>query len=147
MEHSEFRHSIPIQVRFSDIDRLNHVNNACYHNYFELARVKYFNEVLNDRIKWDSNGFVLARTEIDHILPVYLEDELTCFTKVTAIGTKSLTIKNLLMVKKENGWVLSAACTGILVAMNYKLNESMPVPAEWRRMFLDFEGSIHENKK
>ena len=40
-----------IQVRFSDLDVLGHVNNTIYFSYFELARVHYFRELLG--IDWD----------------------------------------------------------------------------------------------
>jgi acyl-CoA thioesterase FadM len=41
MEYDPFKLSIPIQVRFSDLDALGHVNNVTYFTYFEIARVKY----------------------------------------------------------------------------------------------------------
>ena len=47
MIFEDFKHVTPIQIRFVDIDRLDHVNNACYLNFFELGRVKYFNLVLH----------------------------------------------------------------------------------------------------
>src|SRR3954462_11762476 len=94
MEFNDYKHIIPIQVRFSDVDRLNHVNNACYLNYFELGRVRYFNEVLGDSIDWKDEGFILARTEVDHIEPLFLNDAVYCFTRIAAVGTKSITVHN-----------------------------------------------------
>ena len=35
-----------VQVRFSDIDLLGHVNNVAYFNYFEMARIHYFHPLL-----------------------------------------------------------------------------------------------------
>lgn len=139
MTYSDYKHIIPIQVRFADVDRLNHVNNACYLSYFELGRVKYFNQVLVDAIHWDKQGFILARTEIDHKVPVFLNDEVYCCTRVTTIGNKSLTIKNSILKKQNDQLIECAAGIGILVAMNYTDNLSMPVPEAWRRLMLDFE--------
>jgi len=34
----------PIQIRFSDCDMLQHVNNAIYLQYFETARINFFNQ-------------------------------------------------------------------------------------------------------
>ena len=42
-----FRHKIPIQIRFKDLDDMGHVNNANHLSYIELARVKYFQEVFD----------------------------------------------------------------------------------------------------
>ena len=42
---------LKIQVRFSDLDILGHVNNVTYLSYFEMARVYYFKELVGT--KWD----------------------------------------------------------------------------------------------
>ncbi len=135
----DYKHIIPIQVRFSDIDRLNHVNNACYLNYFELGRVQYFTAVLSSSINWNTHGFVAARTEIDHLAPVFLNDEIYCCSRVIRLGNKSLTIKNSI-VKKENDTLIEwAAGIGILVAMDYVNNVSIELPGEWRKRMEAFE--------
>jgi acyl-CoA thioester hydrolase len=140
IKFKKYRHCIPVQIRFSDIDKLNHVNNACYHNFIEMGRVRYFEEVVGDRVNWEKSGFMLARTEIDHIEQVYLHDELYCFTRVFRIGNKSVGIKNSL-VKKEKGKLIECAeINAVLVAMDYKRNASIRVPDEWRKKFSAFEG-------
>lgn len=131
-----FKHSIEIQIRFSDIDRLNHVNNACYLNYIELARVNYFNTVFKNYIDWSKEGFVIARTELDYLEPIFLTDEVHCYTRITKVGTKSVTIENLLIKNKNQ---LAAKCIGILVAMDYELNESKKVPTKWLELLNLFE--------
>jgi acyl-CoA thioester hydrolase len=137
---SDYRHRIPIQIRFSDIDRLDHVNNACYHNYAELGRVTYFKDVLTGLINWDRQGFILARTEIDHLEPLFLNDEVSCYTRIGRIGNKSVTVQNLITKKNDLTEVISAAITGILVAMDYEQNESIAVPLPWRNAICRHEG-------
>lgn len=138
----DYKHVIPIQLRFADIDRLNHLNNAKYLTFFELGRVSYFGKVLNNAIEWDKNGFILARTEIDHLTTIHLNDEVYCFTKVIRLGNKSLTIKNS-VVKKVNGEFIEAASgIGILVAMDYVKNVSIPIPENWRKLFEEFEAAL-----
>ena len=51
-----YKQKTPIQIRFKDIDRLGHVNNANHVTYFELARVDYFNALAGDDIKIDWVG-------------------------------------------------------------------------------------------
>lgn len=36
-----FTHWVPVELRYSDLDPQNHVNNAVYFTYFELARVRF----------------------------------------------------------------------------------------------------------
>jgi acyl-CoA thioester hydrolase len=135
-----FRHCIDIQIRFSDIDRLDHVNNACYLNYFELGRVHYFNDVLKDLINWDVQGFILARTEIDHIEPLYLYDRVRCYTRIANIGNKSVTVENIVVKSATAGEVECAKGKGILVAMDYTVRESVNVPDAWKKAASVYEG-------
>lgn len=135
----DYKHGLKIQIRFSDIDKINHVNNACYLNYFETSRVNYFDTVFNGRNDWNKQGFVLARNEINHLHPIHLEDEIYCLTKVTQLGTKSLTLKNTIIKKVGDTYIECANGIGILVAMNYITHESIPLPEEWKELITDFE--------
>lgn len=139
MQYQDYKHIIPIQIRFCDIDKLNHVNNSVYHNYIELGRVTYSKEVLKDQINWDENGFILARTEIDHRIQVHLNDEIYCCTKVLGFGNKSIRFKNAIIKKEHNEFIECASVVGILVAMDYISNISIPVPGAWRKLIDGFE--------
>jgi len=142
----DFKHKIPIQIRFADIDRLNHVNNACYLSFFELGRVYYFNEILGNAINWNEKGFVLARTEINHLEPIFLTDEVYCYSKVTKIGTKSLTINNQICKKNHLGdFIECANGLGILVAMDYISQQSIMIPELWKKRIEKFEGDLNLN--
>lgn len=136
----EYRHIVPIQIRFSDIDRLNHVNNACYHNYIELGRVDYFEKVLGREINWNISGFVLARTEMDHLEQVYLGDQIHCCTRVFRFGNKSIGVQNAIVRASGAGIDLCADVRAVLVAMDYRENVSIPVPQRWKEMMAEFEG-------
>ncbi len=139
MNFEDYNHHLQIQIRFSDIDKINHVNNACYLNYFETSRVDYFNKVFKGRNNWDEIGFVLARNEINHFHPIHLEDEIYCLTKVIKLGNKSLTLKNSILRKEENTFIECANGIGVLVAMNYLTRESIALPKEWIKMINEFE--------
>jgi len=134
-----FVHCTPIQIRFKDIDRLGHVNNANHLTYFEIARTEYFREVFAERIDWHEEGTILARTEIDYRTPIFLRDELYCFTKVSRMGSKSFDMLNVL-VRIENGQVVRCAegrC--VMVCMNYNTNETIAMPASWREAVAAYE--------
>lgn len=135
----DYKHGLKIQIRFSDIDKINHVNNACYLNYFETSRVNYFDTVFKGRNNWDKQGFVLARNEINHLVPIHLEDEIYCLTKIVQLGTKSLTLKNAIIKKVGDSYIESANGIGILVAMNYVTHESITLPEEWKELINEFE--------
>lgn len=141
MVYQDYKHIIPIQIRFKDTDRIGHVNNANYLTYFEQGRVEYFNTVFQRNINWEQQGFVLARTELNHVLPVYLQDRIYVGTRVAKLGNKSLTVANVLF-KVENDVVTECANgVGILVAMDYTTHQSIELPALWRQLINDYEGN------
>lgn len=135
----DYKHVLPIQIRFNDIDKLNHLNNACYLTFFELGRVNYFNNIIKSSVNWDEMGFILAHTEINHIQPIYLNDEVYCYTKVIRLGSKSLTVKNAIAKKQSNKLVICAEGTGVLVAMDFKNKLSIVIPLDWRKLIKEEE--------
>src|SRR5688572_21233536 len=139
IKFKDYKHMTTIQVRFVDIDRLNHVNNSCYLSYCELGRVKYFMEVLGEVIDWNKHGFVLAHSEIDYFTPIYLDDEVYCFTKVTYLGSKSLSLKNEILKKHNGNWTECAMISGVLVAMDYLEHQSIEIPQVWRERINAYE--------
>lgn len=140
--YNNYKHCTKLQIRFKDIDRQGHVNNANHLTYFETARVDYFKEVLKDRIDWITTGMILAHTEIDYKLPILLEDEVYCYTKVVRLGTKSFDIANII-TKKQNGVEQECAIgKSVMVCMNYKLNTTIELPSTWRQAIETFETNL-----
>lgn len=140
MELSSFKHCLPIQIRFNDIDRVNHVNNAMYHTYIELGRVQYFNQVLDRTVDWNSKGFVLARTEIDYKKPIHLRDKVFCYTKLGAFKNKSFTLLSCITKIDDNGTsIICAEAVGTLVCMDFENASSMEIPENWKELFLAYE--------
>lgn len=113
-----------IQVRFSDLDVMGHVNNAIYLSYFEYARVHYFGQLLGDKWDWNSNGVLLVRNEIDYIAPVLLNDTPVITIKTETIGTKSFTLSYEVKVNEK----LVTTGKSTLVTFDGKQNKSIPIP-------------------
>ena len=42
----EFKHSVPVQLRFNDADALGHVNNSVYFTFYDLGKTEYFKKQL-----------------------------------------------------------------------------------------------------
>lgn len=143
MTFQGYKHTIPIQVRFKDTDRIGHVNNANYLTYFEQGRVEYFNAVFDRTINWATQGFVLARTELNHILPVYLQDKMYVSTRVIKLGNKSLTVENVLFKTENDAMIECANGLGILVAMDYTNHQSIVIPQQWRSLIAKYENKIY----
>jgi acyl-CoA thioester hydrolase len=128
------KHKTSIQIRFKDIDKLGHVNNANHFTYFELARIQYFNDVVGRTIDWDKDGMILANARIDYKLPIYLHDQVVVYTSCTNIGTKSfeLSYRMVRILKNEIEEVLATGAT-VLVCFDYSKNQTVAVPEEWKQ--------------
>lgn len=112
-----------IQVRFSDIDAMGHVNNAVYLNYFESARFHYFNQLVGQKWDWESNGLILVKNVIEYIKPVFLHQKPEVYITLDKIGTKSFDLSYEL---KVDGVVFTKGIS-TLVSFDYKNNKSVPV--------------------
>ena len=89
----KFLHKTPIQIRFNDIDIMAHVNNSVYQNYFDLARIQYFEKVFETQMNWEEKALVLAKITIEYLNPIFLEEEIIVLSKVYKLGNKSLHMK------------------------------------------------------
>lgn len=38
MEEIQFNHTLPIQLRFNDVDKFGHVNNTVYFSFYDLGK-------------------------------------------------------------------------------------------------------------
>ena len=44
-EDIKFRHTMPVQIRFSDVDQFGHMNNSVYFSLYDLAKTTYIKDV------------------------------------------------------------------------------------------------------
>jgi acyl-CoA thioester hydrolase len=136
-----FKHKFPIQLRFKDIDKMGHVNNANYLTYIEVARVKYFEDVAGTDRKWSQQvGIILARIEIDYKAPVFLHDSISVYTRCSRIGTKSITLDWRIVREKSGNEELVAQGIAVLVCYDYVHEKTIAIPEEQRQRLEEFEG-------
>jgi acyl-CoA thioester hydrolase len=133
-----FRQKTPIQIRFKDVDRLGHVNNANHVTYFELARVDYFNALIEDvRIDWESESLILAKIEMDYKQPILLEDHIFVYTWVSRLGSKSFDMScSIVKQDKEGKEIEMAKGLAVIVCFNYKSNQTIPIPEVWKEKMM-----------
>lgn len=136
-----FKHKTPIQIRFKDVDKMGHVNNANHLTYVELARVRYTEEVIKDHAGWSKDlGVILARTEIDYKSPIFLHDNVSVYTRCGRIGTKSITSEFAIVREKNGKEELLASGIAVIVYFDYHQNKTVPVPEEHIKRLKEFEG-------
>lgn len=136
---STYKHRCHIQIRYKDIDKQGHVNNAVHLTYFETARSNYFKKVLRKKNDWVKTGIILASTSITYKLPILLEDDLFCYTKISHVGTKSFEIEHLLAVETSVGLTLVAYGKSTMVCYDYDIQKTIEIPEQWLMSINEFE--------
>ncbi len=123
--------SCQIEVRFKDLDALGHVNNAVYFTYFEQARIKFFADHL-EQWNWAEQGLLLAHSEIDYLIPLYLNEKVTVDTWCSRLGRKSLPFMYEVFTEKNGSRTKVASGSSVLVCYDYKEKCTIVIPEDWR---------------
>ena len=135
-----FRFSYQVQIRFADMDALEHVNNAKYFTYMETARLQYFKAVLGWAGERSKLGVILARATCDFKLPLVLDDTIKVYARVSRIGQKSFDFEFAIVRDSDNA--IAAEGTGVQVAYDYKKLISVDVPDKWREIMTAYEPAL-----
>lgn len=117
-----------IQVRFSDIDVMGHVNNAVYLSYFEMTRVHYFRELLGLEWDWKSYGVLLVRNEIDYIKPILIQHVPEIHMYFEGAGSKSISLSYEVKVDGE----IYTKGISVLVSFDSRIGKTTVIPEEMR---------------
>ena len=139
MDIKNFKHSIKIKVRFSDLDAMRHVNNATFLSYLEEARIAYFKDVLNKRMEGLDFDAVVARIEIDYQQPIILGDEVEILSRVSKMGNKSSDVEHLIMINRKGNKIIAASAITKLVSYDYAKLTSFPIPENVKKQIEKFE--------
>lgn len=137
-----FRYGLKMNVRFRDLDVLGHVNNATYLTYVEQVRICYVRDVCQWSGAWSTLGMILARTEIDYMLPLAFEDTVMAYVRVSRLGGKSFDMQYIITRERDGTIEHAAHAKTIMVAYNYDADQSIPVPDAWRTAITAYEPSL-----
>ena len=134
---SEYKFSLPIAIRFSDIDAVGHVNNAVYLTYFEDTRFHYW----KDTIGWDFNkcGIIVGRSEINYLKQVTLFDKVTCYVRVVRIGNSSFDVMHILIRATPNGEEIVTVGKTVCVAYDYSVSKPVRIPPHARNKMIEYD--------
>lgn len=120
---------VKVQVRFSDLDILGHVNNSVYLTYFELARVQYFQQLLGVKWDWNSYGMLLKKNEIEYHKSILLHDEPEITIYTSHIGTKSFTFEYELRVNNE----IYTTGSSLMICFDAVKNQTIEIPEKLKK--------------
>jgi acyl-CoA thioester hydrolase len=143
---SRFRFHHDIRVRFADTDLQGIVFNANYLTYYDVAWTEYFRAVGYEWKDLLALGVdtVLARTTMEFKSPARFDEILEVYTRISKIGTTSLTFEFVIYPQGEDRLINSA--TSLYVCVDPKKLASTPIPDDLRRSIIQFEGEILKEK-
>jgi acyl-CoA thioester hydrolase len=109
----------PVEVRWRDVDALDHVNHAVFVTYLEEGRDAFFTHVLGG----DPN-YVVARLEVDLRAEVrYADRRVTVHIEVERLGTTSLTTRETILTPSGE-----IAAEARVVTVRWDPGHRKPVP-------------------
>ena len=120
---------IPIALRWSDLDALNHVNNARYLTFLEQARIEWFDTV-DEPWMTDEMGPVVATATLNFRRPIEYPASIAVELFTERLGNTSVTIGHRIVAADG-----SLHCDGHVVAVwiNRRSGKPVPLPAAVRR--------------
>lgn len=137
MEEIAFHHTLPIQLRFNDVDKFGHVNNTVYFSFYDLGKTEYFASVCPG-VDWEKTGIVVVHIEADFVKQIFASDQIAVQTAVSQIGTKSFHL--IQRVIDTNTHEVKCICRSVMVAFDLEKHASMPMTPEWIEAICRFEG-------
>lgn len=135
-EQHIYRHRMPAQLRFSDVDRFGHVNNSVYFSLFDMCKTRYFHDVVGTDI-FDRMAPVVVHIEANFMSPVLFPDEIVIDTSIIKTGTKSFTLMQRAV--NERTEQVKCVCETVMVMMDTNTNVSVEIDSEFRRKVEEFE--------
>ncbi|WP_082978973.1 acyl-CoA thioesterase [Arthrobacter sp. B6] len=123
----------PMQVRFSDVDRFGHINNAVYLTYIELARLRIFQDESRgasvESLSGEGAGIVIGYQEIAYRAPIGPNVQtVEVAAWVTRVGRSSFDIAYT--VRDGEVECAIAATSIVLVDVSTGRPRTLPVPAK-----------------
>lgn len=130
---SGFRFVHPVELRFSDLDAMGHVNNAAYLTYLESARLAWWMKVTGSDDLAELR-MILARTEIDYRSPTGFGDRPVVGVRCASLRRSSFVLE--FRIEEARSERLLAEARKVLVHYDYATRTSSLLSGELRRQIL-----------
>lgn len=134
----QFHHTLPLQIRFNDVDLLGHVNNSVYFSFYDLGKSRYFEAVKAQNIDWKKADVVIANVNADFVSPIYPGEPVVVQTCTTEIGNRSF--KLLQQIVNSETRQVKGVCRTVMVGFDIKTGTAAAISDDWKEAICHFEG-------
>lgn len=125
-----FTHRLPIQIRFSDVDVIGHVNNIIFLQYYDTGKAAFMTDLLKRTISWYEVDVVVANIDCAFIAPIFYGENIEVLTACTYIHDKSF--KLLQMLRNSETKEVKSICETVMVSFDPDTQKVAPLKDEWR---------------
>lgn len=132
-----YRHKIPVQLRFSDVDRFGHVNNSIYFSLYDLGKTDYLHSVLPHDFEKQVVVPVIANINADFIKPIFFGDPIEIETATIHLGNKSFTLSQR-AINTKTGEIM-CQCQTIMVCFSLKEKSAVEIPKEVKEAIMAYD--------
>lgn len=130
-EHGALLHSLPIELRWRDLDAFNHVNNSNFMTYLEEARIRWFESLGEDWVT-DATAPLLAAVQMNYRQPIPYPGSIVVELTADRVGTTSVTLGH--RITSADGAVLHADGHVVMVWIDRGSGRPVALPDAVRRM-------------
>ena len=134
---NNYRHVLPLQIRFNDVDKFGHVNNTVYFQFYDTAKTDYIATVCKG-VDWERLAIVVVKIEAEFVSQIKGDDHIAGRTRIVKIGNKSFHLEQ--DVIDTDTQEVKSRCLSVMVLYDLERQQTIPLPDEWRKVITDYEG-------
>lgn len=139
---ADYRCTVELQVRFRDLDAMEHINNAVFFTYFAMGRAAYLPAIRypDDQTRGlhERFPFILAEISCRYISPATMDHALNMGLRIVSFGNKSWRVEYL-VYRRETGRPVATG-RSIQVFFDYQKKHAISVPDWFIELVEAFEG-------
>lgn len=87
---SDYKHFLPIQTRWNDMDKYGHVNNTVYYGYFDTVVTDYLVRVAGLNTDTSAAVGLVIESHCNYHAPLSFPTIVECGLRVGKLGTSSV---------------------------------------------------------
>ena len=131
-------HTLPLQLRFNDVDMMGHVNNTVIMEFFDLGKSHYFSDA-GVPVTPEEGDFcvMIVHYEVDFHSQIHWHDTIAVTSCVTHWGNKSFQLTQQI-VNTETGKPC-ATCRTVMSGYSRNAATSAPIPEEVKQRVIRFD--------
>ena len=134
---NDYRHVLPLQIRFNDVDKFGHVNNTVYFQFYDTAKTDYIATVCKG-VDWERLAIVVVKIEAEFVAQIKGNDHIAGRARIVKIGNKSFHLEQDVIGSDTHE--VKSRCLSVMVLYDLERQQTIPLPDEWRKAITNYEG-------